>query len=337
MGSKGSSAPPPPDPRQTAQAQTGTNIGTAIANTMMGNVGQQTPYGSLSYGQTGTYNYTDPYTDQAYDIPQFTATQTLSPEQQRLYGTNVGTQQNLASIGQEQSAFLQNYLGEPVDLSSGNVESYIDTHFQDDFNEQWGQREQAMASQLANQGIGIGSDAYTRAMGDFSTERSNAYDNLYGNQYGRAQQSILTERNQPINEIMALLSGSQVQQPNFVPTSTSNIPTTDVAGIIGQNYATQSQNAQAAADADSGLWGSILGAAGTIAPMMMMMSDKRLKKDIKPVGKLYEYHYKDDPKGTPKRVGVMAGEIEKIRPDAVVTRDDGMKGVKYGELFGLAA
>lgn len=336
MGKKSSSAPPPPDPRQTAQAQTGTNVGTAIANTMMSQVGQQTPFGSLSYDQTGTYAYNDPYTNQTYDIPQFTATQQLSPEQQQLYETGVGTQQNLANIGQEQSAFLQNYLGQPVDLSAGNIEGYIDTHFQDDFDTQWGDRQSALENQLAQQGIGRGSDAHTKAMADFSTERSNAWDNVYGNQYGLAQQSILTERNQPINEIMALLGGSQVQQPNFRNEGSATIPTTDTAGLIGQNYQQQYQRANAADERKAGLWGSIIGAGGSLAPMMMM-SDKRLKKDIKPVGKLYEYHYKDDPKGAPKRVGVMAQEVEKIRPDAVVTRNDGMKGVNYGSLFGLAA
>lgn len=54
------SMPSPPDPRVTASAQTAQNIGTAIANNHMGNVNQVTPWGSLTYEQTGTHQFVDP-------------------------------------------------------------------------------------------------------------------------------------------------------------------------------------------------------------------------------------------------------------------------------------
>ena len=91
-------APKPTDPVKVGQAQTGSNIGSAVAQANLNNVNQVTPYGSLTYGQTGTSTYTDPTTGQTYSIPQFTATQTLSPEQRALYDTNVQTQQNLANV-----------------------------------------------------------------------------------------------------------------------------------------------------------------------------------------------------------------------------------------------
>ena len=80
----GKSAPKAPSPKATAAASTSTNVGTAIANTMMGNVNQVTPDGSLSYSQSGTHSWRDPYTGKTYDIPTFTATQSLSPEQQAI-------------------------------------------------------------------------------------------------------------------------------------------------------------------------------------------------------------------------------------------------------------
>lgn len=49
-----SSAPKSPDPKETAAAQTGTNVSTAIANATLGNVNQKTPWGSLTYNQTGS-------------------------------------------------------------------------------------------------------------------------------------------------------------------------------------------------------------------------------------------------------------------------------------------
>src|SRR5690606_14482572 len=113
----GKSAPTPPDPKETSAAQTGTSVSTAIANSMMGNVNQVTPDGSLTYDQTGSYKFTDPYTGHSYDVPRFTATQTLSPEQQAIQAQTRGAQGNLASIANTQSGFLKDYLGQGVNTT----------------------------------------------------------------------------------------------------------------------------------------------------------------------------------------------------------------------------
>jgi len=110
-------APEPPDPKETSAAQTGTNVGTAVANTMMGNVNQATSYGSLTFGQSGSYDWNDPYTGATYAIPTFTATQTLSPEQQALKTKNDQTASNLADLGVSQSGRLTHLLSEPIDVS----------------------------------------------------------------------------------------------------------------------------------------------------------------------------------------------------------------------------
>ena len=111
---KGSSAPAAPDPYKTASAQTGTNVATTIANQHLGNVNQVTPYGSLTYDQTGTYNYTDPTSGKTYDLPTYTATQSLSPHQQQLMGINNQTQTNLANLGRNQSANIMSTLSNPM-------------------------------------------------------------------------------------------------------------------------------------------------------------------------------------------------------------------------------
>ena len=231
-----SSAPKPPDPKETSAASTATNVGTAIANANLGNVNQVTPNGNLTYSQSGTYKWNDPYTGKSYDIPQYTATQTLSDIGQQTKNQTDQAQLNLGKVANSQSAFLNDYLGKPVDLSSANVNNYTNTHFGDDFNKQWGQNQTDLENQLANRGVQQGSAAYTKALADFNTNKANAYDNMQGNQYGLAQQSILTQRNQPLNELSALLSGSQVQQPNYINPNTSQVATTDTAGIINNNY-----------------------------------------------------------------------------------------------------
>jgi len=138
------------------------------------------------------------------------------------------------------------------------------------------------------------------------------------------------ERAQPINEITSLLSGSQVQNPNFSPTQSAQLPTLDYAGLVNQDY----QNRVAAAQAKSAGTGAILGGLASL----FSLSDKTAKRDIKKVGSLkghplYEYRYKGEHDDGRKHIGVMAQEVEKKRPDVVRRGSDGLRRVNYGALF----
>lgn len=73
-----------------------------------------------------------------------------------------------------------------------------------------------------------------------------------------------------------------------------------------------------------GFLGPAMGLAGLGMQAYGMMSDRRDKTDIEKLGidpltglKTYAYRYKGDPKNTPKVVGPMAQDIEKVRPDLV--------------------
>ena len=109
--------PTPPDPQATARAQTGTNVSTAVANAYLQNINQNTPYGSLRYDQSGTYGWTDPTSGQTYNIPTFTATQSLSPTQLALQQSQDQTKQQLSNIGVQQSARIGNMLNAPLQTS----------------------------------------------------------------------------------------------------------------------------------------------------------------------------------------------------------------------------
>lgn len=250
-------APDPPDPKETSAASTATNVGTAIANANLGNVNQVTPDGNLTYSQSGNYKWNDPYTGKSYDIPRYTATQTLSQMGQATKDQTDQAQLNLGKVANNQSAFLNDYLGKPVDLSAENIANYTNTHFGDDFNKQWGTNQTDLENQLANRGVRQGSEAYTKAIADFNNNKANAYDNMQGNQYGLAQQSILTQRNQPLNELSALLSGSQLQAPSYANTNMPTIPTTDTAGLINTNYQQKLQNYQQQQAQSQGLLGGL--------------------------------------------------------------------------------
>jgi hypothetical protein len=320
-----SSPPSPPDPKQTSAAQTGTSVSTAIANAMMGNVNQNTPDGSLNYSQSGTYKFTDPYTKQTYEIPTFTATQTLSPIAQATKDQTSQAQLNLGKIANNQSAFLNDYLGKPVDLNTA-TEDKIDQLGRARLDPQFAQQEEALRTSLINRGIREGSPAYTAAMNQFDQGKNDAYNNLYLNGRAQGAQEALAQRNQPINEITALLSGSQVSQPNFVNPNMPTIPTTDNAGIINQNYNQQLQNWQASNSMTNSILGGLFGLGSSL-----IMSDRRVKDDIREVGKtndgqpIYTYRYKGSPM---LHMGLMAQDVEQRDPEAVVDVG-GVKMVDY--------
>lgn len=327
-------APTPPDPQETSAASTSTNVGTAIANAFLGNVNQVTPDGTLSYDQTGSYQWNDPYTGESYDVPQFTATQTLSPEQQAIQDQQRGAELNLSTLANNQSDFLNSYMSEPFSYNPGEHESWALGLYDQLNSDKVSQGDEALRSRLAAQGIKAGSDAYDREVQNYYDSQGNQRNQFMLDSFKTGFGTAQAERNQPINEITALLSGSQVSQPNFVNSQQPTIPTTDVAGLINDNYNQQlgiyNQQMAQSQSLMGGLFG--LGAAGIYA------SDKRVKENIKRVGNvegrnIYSYSYKDDP-GHAKHIGVMAQEVEKDRPDAVIN-NGGVKMVNYGSLFGL--
>ncbi|MEL6277957.1 MAG: tail fiber domain-containing protein [Pseudomonadota bacterium] len=308
----GPKAPTPPDPQVTAAAQTATNIGTAVANQAGNLVNQNTPQGSLSFEQTDTYRYTDPNSGDVHEIPRYTATQSLSPQQQAIFDQTQAAEQNLARLANDQSSQLYDHLGQPFDAASiappradprdiatpelqtqlagnsardrvegalmGRLQPYIDRD------------RDRLDQRLANQGIKLGSGAHSEAYRDFDrnvadqrlavigaagdeqqrqlqTDLANAeFGNASRQQgFGNALQmfglqnqtrdAALNEafaaRNQPINEVSALLSSSQVDAPNFVSPPAFSAPTTDYAGIVSDNY-NQRLNAWQARQASGG-------------------------------------------------------------------------------------
>jgi hypothetical protein len=243
-------APTPPDPQETAAASTGSNIGTAIAETNLGNVGQVGPGGSLSYGQTGTYTYTDPYTGQTYEIPQFTATTTLSPEKQALYDQmNSALSSRMTDI---------NGLGS---FNQSEVESRLNDLGRQRLDPRFERERAALETRLANQGLQPGSAAWEAQMGQFGQTRNDAYNQLAltGNQqaFGQAMQA----RSQPFNELASLQGGQQMMTPQYNINQPSQIANTDVGGLINANYGQQYQNYQSEMQQRQSLLGGLFGLA----------------------------------------------------------------------------
>jgi hypothetical protein len=170
------------------------------------------------------------------------------------------------------------------------------------------------------------------AIADANFGQQGAIFDAQDNARMRELQTQLALRNQPINEITALMSGSQVATPQFGIAQPSQIPTTDFAGIQQQGFNNQMANYQTRMNQYGQVMGGLfgLGSAGILA------SDVRLKTDIEPAGQRgghdwYRFRYVWDEPGT-QREGVMAQEVIQTRPDAVITHPLGFLMVDYDKL-----
>lgn len=333
----GKKAPAPTDPRETSAASTGTNVSTAIANAWLGNINEYGPDGSTRVEQRGTQSIYDPYTDKTYEIPTFDRYTELSPEQQAIKQQQDAASLNLATLGNDLSGTLGQQLTGNFKLGNEEVESRLFDLGSRRLDPAFAKQEEALRTRLLNSGIREGSSAWNSEMERMQQGKNDAYNQLLLQGRGQASQELLTEDNQRINQISALLSGGQVSQPNFMGANMPTIPTTDNAGIIA-NYDNQRMQAWQAQQAQTGsLFGGLLG----LGSRLISLSDDDAKKDKKRLGDvdgemgLWEFRYKGEPKSQPKHVGLMASEVEKEKPSAVKRGKDGLRRVDYGKALGL--
>ena len=239
---------------------------------------------------------------------------------------NQATQQNfnnaLAAQQAQNQAIAQNF-GQNV-TSQQLANAAVGQNYQQGMNTQAAQN-QAL---LQNQNIASQQQQLANAA-QLQQYNQNLGAGQFANQAALQElQKQLTLRNQPLNEITGLMSGSQLQMPQFQGYNPTNIaPAPIFAGAQAQgnaalqNYGIQQSGANATT---SGLFNL----AGTL-----MASDRRLKSNIKRIGThklgigLYEYDIFGG-----RQQGVMADEVEKVMPEAVLMHPSGYKMVNYGLL-----
>lgn len=252
-------APQPPNYAAAATAQGTANENAAIASNYLNQANQVGPNGSLTY----TYKPGITLADGTV-VPQATATTTLSPAQQQLYNqTNqIASQLNNAAI--QGIGYATDAAGKPINTSplAMNGPTAYQAPSISDFNSardqvtnaymarlqpQMQQQQEALASQLASQGIELGSEAYKNANMNLAQQQNDQRDaallsgdqavqNLFQNamqagslQYNQGlasnqfqnaaeaqalqQQAFL--QTQPLNVLNALRSGNQYTLPQF--------------------------------------------------------------------------------------------------------------------------
>jgi hypothetical protein len=263
-------------------------------------------------------------------VPQFTATTSLSPQQAAIKRQTDAASLNLGTIANERSAFLKDYLAKPFDVNAETEKklydmgaSRLDPRFET-------QRDQ-LSTRLVASGIRPGTAAYDQQMKEFENSRNDAYNQLALTGRQQAFNEASYERAQPLNEISALMSGAQVQQPQFVNTPSANVGGVDYTGLVNSNYQAKVQNQNAAM---GGLFG--LASAGIKA---IPWSDRRLKTDIATIGEKkglpwYSFRYIWDAVTAPIREGFMADDVFKVMPSAVIPDPSGFFKVDYDMVLG---
>ena len=190
------------------------------------------------------------------------------------------------------------------------------------------EREMALGSQLLGQQAGMEQQRFGREQaalgGAFGMQRQLAGDvgmtilgrpssaiGLGGQMLGQAQTGAAGQM------------GPQLFDPN-----------------VGINMALQQQANQAAfagaqAQSQAGMFGGLMSAAGSLGGAAIMASDSRLKRNIKRIGThitgigIYCYNYIW---GDTMHIGVMAQELQKVKPEAVIETESGYLAVDYNKL-----
>ena len=363
MGKSAPAAPPAPDYAGAAVAQGVANLESARATARLSNPNMYTPYGN----QIVTYEGDTPTVRQTLTP---TAQKTLEAQQgvdlslANLGQQGVGIASNVldkpftfGGPAVQTSLDLSNVAKMPVNAGTTGQEAIMAR-----LEPQLAKQRVSTETNLINQGLRPGTEAYNNAAQILGQQENDARTQavlqglnldiganaqgfnqaLQGGQFGNtAQQQALAEaiqqRQMPLNEINALMSSSQIQNPQFGAYSGANVQPAPIANATAQQgaYAQNAYNQQVAQQNanTSGLF-SLGGAAlGNAAEIATMFSDRRLKSNIVRIGThpigvgIYEY----DIFGK-RQIGVMAQELIEVMPEAVHHHPSGYMMVNYGRL-----
>lgn len=200
----------------------------ATAQGQSARMNQSNPWGSLTYTQTGT---------DALGNPIYSQNVSLNPQ----------LQSNLNSAWTQQGNAINNLFGgatQDAAIKQAQDAAYMkQTGLLDP---QYSQLKTQLDASLANQGIGLGSDAYKLAQDNFARQRDYAY--------GNARDSAIAQGNQMQQQLFgqnfqaATGLGNAVQSPTFASTPSAT-PYLQAAAFQGQgnlnqyNAKTGNQNA----------------------------------------------------------------------------------------------
>lgn len=246
------SSPKPPDPFQTAAAQTASNKATAQTQQELNMVDQTNPFGSLKYAQIGT---------NPDGTPKYSATTTLAPGQQGLLDQSVANRSAAGGIAGRLLAGGEGALsGHGPDLSYNGTTAALDALNRQRLDPQWADNTRHQEEVLASRGITAGTPAYDNAMRVFNQGKNDAYNSANLADYDLSSRNSMAQWGAPMQAYGQLTGMSQ--PTNFSPMNTpnANVAGTNIAGLINDQYKQESANANAANGQLAGILGTGLGA-----------------------------------------------------------------------------
>jgi len=273
MGKSSPSTPTPPDPVKTAQAQSVANKEAVRESALMNQINQVTPYGGVKYsGEIGGDDRT--------------VTQFLSPDQQAMLDASSAAGLQFGDIAQKQLGAVAERFASPVVYGqpppTAGQEAYQRAYDAIiERNQPLLERQRkAELTRLSNQGLDQGGEAYSNAMldqnrreNDFGVaaqqaamgQQAQQFD-LDSRSYQQAIQAQLGQRQAPLNELSALMSGSQIQNPQFLNTGQYNVAR---AHLMRATYDSYNAQANAVAQQQAAAAQRAAGTAGMLGSAAM--------------------------------------------------------------------
>jgi hypothetical protein len=329
------SAGPAPDYRGAAEQQAASSQHAIQQQTQANRPNVNTPFGFQQWSQDGSGNWN------------------LNA------GLGGGLGQAATAYGNEAGAMaaqpLDPSLFAPIQDGSQARQSAIDAAYGDAtkrLNPEWQQREDMGRTQLLNQGLDPNSEAFRNQMRTLEASRNDAYGSAMNSAIGQGTQAgnavfnnnlqarqtaianALMQRNAPLQSLQNLYGF--MQTPGFntagAATPANYFAATGAQGAWQQSEADRA--AQASADIANGFSG-LLSAGMSFIPKP---SDERLKQNIQrleiealPGVPFATWEYRDNP--GPRHLGVIAQDLERVAPQYVSRRADGMRLVNYAFLL----
>jgi hypothetical protein len=202
--------PPAPDYGGAAAQQGRENRATALFNAKLSNPFFSNPYGTQRIDWSGqrTGDAAIPFVD-----TELTPLGQQAWDSQQRLSAAMGTAAE-GSLGRVNEAFAG-----PFEFDSNNaLQQAAQDSIMSRLTPLMDRQEAQLRTQLANQGLAPGGEAYSNAMTDFNNARNDAQMQAVL-QGIRLQPQLLSQaltmRNQPLNEFNALRTGAQVQAPQF--------------------------------------------------------------------------------------------------------------------------
>ena len=277
MGKK-VAAPPTPDYRGAAIEQGAANLESARATAKLSNPNMYTPYGTSLVSYEG-------------DVP--TVRQTLTPTAQRSLEAQQNVDLALSNLAQKGTGIASGVLDKPFSFGGPAIQPSLDTSniakmpvnagmtgqeaIMQRLEPSLARQRTSTETQLINQGLRPGSEAYNNAINLLGEQETDArtqavlqginldttanaqgYNQaLQSGQFantaqGQALAQAIQQRQMPLNEINALTSSAQIENPQFQSYTGANVaPTPVFAGAQAQGQFEQNKYNQQVAQSNA--------------------------------------------------------------------------------------